>query len=83
MNLGGFTLPLPVLLGNLKDDIEFDRHPQGKAGNSDHESSRCLLDAKDITKQIRHGVRDSWLVEEVSGGCDEHAKPDDACDLVK
>jgi len=40
--------------------------------------NRCFLDAKDISKQIRDGVRDPGLVEEVHGGCHEHSEAKDA-----
>src|ERR1700679_1443228 len=74
---------LPILLGNLEDDFKLDRHPQGKAGNADDQSSRCLLDAKNITKQIRYGVRDPGLVEEVPRGCHEYSKPHYASDSIE
>ena len=73
-----FGLCLLLLLCDFEDDFEFYRHPEGKAGNADHQPNRCFLDAKDIAKQVRDSVRDPGLVEEVPGGCHEHSEPDDA-----
>ena len=44
------TSALLLLLCDFEDDIEFDRHPEGKAGNADYDPNRCFLDAKDIAK---------------------------------
>jgi hypothetical protein len=46
------------LLRDFEDDIKFYRHPERKAGNADHEPNRHLLDAEDISKQVRDRVRD-------------------------
>ena len=53
-----FGLRVRLLLCHLEDDIESDRDPERKACNTDYQPNRCLLDAKDISKQIRGGVRE-------------------------
>src|SRR5262249_38760974 len=73
-----FGLCLRLLLCDLEDDIESDRHPEAKAGNSDYQPNRRFLDAKDISKQVRDGVSHSGLVKEVPGGCYEHSELNDA-----
>jgi hypothetical protein len=55
---GPFGLRVRLLLCHLEDDIESDRDPERKACNTDYQPNRCLLDAKDISKQIRGGVRE-------------------------
>ena len=35
-------VPLAVLLGDLEDDFELDRHSEWKAGDTDHQPNRCL-----------------------------------------
>lgn len=74
---------LLLLLCDFEDDIEFDRHAEGKAGSADYQSNRCLLDPKDIAKEVRDSVRDSGVVEEVSGSCDENSEAHDASDPVE
>jgi len=63
------------LLCDFEDDIEFDRHSERKAGNSDDRSNRCSFDPKDISKEIRDGIRDPGLLEEVAVCRDEHSQP--------
>ena len=53
-----FGLNVRLLLCHLEDDIESDPDPERKARNADYRPNRCFLDAKDISKQIRDGVRD-------------------------
>ena len=53
-----FGLRVRLLLCHLGDDIESDWDAERKARNADYRSNRCFLDAKDISKQIRDGVRD-------------------------
>src|SRR5262245_49088485 len=67
-----------LLLCDFESDIEFYRHPKGKAGNADYQPNRCFLNAKDISKQVRDSVRDPGLVEEIPRGCHEYSDPDDA-----
>ena len=71
------------LLCDFKDDMEFYRHPEWKAGNADHQPSGCFLDTKDISKQVRDGVRDPGLVEEVPRGCYEYSEPDDSSHSIE
>src|SRR5216684_5762333 len=58
-----------LLLCDFESDIEFYRHPKGKAGYDDYQPNRCFLNAKDISKQVRDSVRDPGLVEEIPRGC--------------
>ena len=53
-----FGLRVRLLLCHLEDDIESDRDPERKARNADNQPNRCFLDDKDISQQIRDGVRD-------------------------
>jgi len=53
-----FGLRVRLLLCHLEDDIESDRDPERKARNADYQPNRCFLDDKDISQQIRDGVRD-------------------------
>jgi hypothetical protein len=50
-------LVLAVLLGNFKDDLEFDGHAEGKTGHADHEAISQLVaetaDARDAIKRAR------------------------------
>ena len=78
-----FWASVPCLLCDLEDDFEFYRHPEGKAGNADYQPNRCFLDPKNISKQVRDGVGDLGLVEEVPGGCYEHSKPDDSSHSIE
>ena len=71
------------LLRDLEDDIEFYRHPERKAGNTDDQPNRCFLDAKDISKQVGDSIRDSGLVEEVAGSRYKHTEPDDASHSIE
>src|SRR5260370_6534538 len=72
-----------LLLRNFEDDFEFDRHPQGKARNADDEPNCCLLSAEDVAKQVRHSIRYSGLVKEVTRGCYEHSEPHDPSHSIK
>src|SRR5262249_34434377 len=73
----------PLLLCDFESDIEFYRHPKGKAGNADYQPNRCFLNAKDISKQVRNSVRDPGLVEEIPRGCHEYSDPDDASHSIE
>jgi hypothetical protein len=77
------TTARTLLIGDLKDDLEFDRHAEGKTGDADDQPNRCLLDAEDIAKEVGDSVRNPGLVEEVSGGGDEDSEPDDARDSIE
>src|SRR5262249_32022888 len=57
--------------------------PEGKTGDADYQPNRRFLDAKNISKQVRDGVRDPGLVEEVPGGCYEHSEPNDASHSIE
>jgi hypothetical protein len=48
------------LVCDFEDDIESDRHPEGKARNADYQPNRSFLDAKDISKQIRDRRPRPW-----------------------
>src|SRR5271170_8243357 len=71
------------LLYDFEDDIEFDRHPERKTGDADYHPNRCLLDAEDISKQVRDSVRDPGLVEEVPEGRYEYSEADDASHSIE
>jgi hypothetical protein len=67
-----------MLFRDFEDCIEFYRHPQRKAGNADDQPNRRFLYPKDIAKEVRHGIGDFGLVEEVPGGSQEDSEADDA-----
>lgn len=65
-------------LSNLEDDIEFYRHPERKACDSDHQTNRCLLNPKDVSKQVGDSVCDSRLVNRLPRARNEDSKPNHA-----
>ena len=71
------------LLCDFEDDVEFYRHAEREAGDTDDDANRCFLDAEDVAKQIGGGVGDLGLVEEVASGCDVDSEPDDTGDFVE
>jgi hypothetical protein len=77
------TTARALLIGDLKDDLEFDGHAEGKAGDADDQPNRCFLDAKDIAKEVGDSIRNPGLVEEVSGSGDEDPEPNDARDSIE
>lgn len=73
----------PSRLRNFKDDFELNRHPERKTSNTDHQSNRHLLAAKNVSEEIGRPVRNSWLVKEISRSGYKHAESDDAHDSVE
>ena len=45
-------MPPRLLLRDFENDLEFNRHAKGKAGNSDYEPDRYFLDAENTLKQV-------------------------------
>jgi len=68
---------------DFEDDLEFDWHPEGKAGDANYHPHRCFLNAKDISKEVRDGVCNFGLVEEVSGSGYEYSEADDASHSIE
>src|SRR6476660_6228816 len=65
---------------DFEEDIEFYRHAKGKAGDADDHPNRCFLDSKDISIEVRDGIRDPGVVDEVPEGRNEDSKANDARD---
>ena len=72
-----------LLLSDFKDDFEFYRHSEREARNPDQEPNGDFLDAKYISKEVRHGIPYPGLVKEVSMSCHEQAETDNACDSIE
>lgn len=76
--------PIPVqLFRDFEDDFKLDRHAERQARNSDYKPNRNLLGAEYIAKQVRDGVSNPWLIEEVSVSCHEDTEAHNAVHLVE
>jgi len=68
---------------DFEEDIEFYRHAKGKAGDADDHPNRCFLDSKDISIEVRDGIRDPRMIDEVPEGRNEDPETDDTRDSIE
>jgi len=71
------------LIGDFKDNFEFDRQSQRKTGDAEDDPRRNFLKAEYVAEQVRYSVGDLGLIEEVAVSRDEDAESDDTANSIK
>src|SRR5207245_8449892 len=73
----GIPWNVPFLPRHLENDFQLDRGAERKACDAIHQAARALVFSKDVLQQLRSGVRDFWLIADISLGGYRHAEPAD------
>src|ERR1700710_635405 len=68
---------------NFEENLQHDRHAEGKARNAKNYAGRQLVFSKDIAQQLRRSVSHLRLREEVPFGCDVRHQTEDPGHLIK
>src|SRR2546421_2637136 len=72
-----------LLPRHLENDFQLDRGAERKACDAIHQAARALVFSKDVLQQLRSGVRDFWLIADISRSGYRHAEPDDPRHFVE
>src|SRR5437588_12687371 len=73
----------PFLIRHLKNDFQFNRRSEWKAGNAINQAARVLVFSEDVLEQLRSSVSDFRLIADISQSDYRYAEPDDPRHLVQ